>query len=41
MTRKIAPLRCAPDAVRIDTTGHDIDACVAMLRAVVEEKLGV
>ena len=38
-TRAIAPLRCAPDAVRVDTSDHDIDACVAMLLQIVREKL--
>ncbi|MBQ1282119.1 MAG: (d)CMP kinase [Oscillospiraceae bacterium] len=40
-TRAIAPLRCAVDAVRVDTSAVGIEESVAMLRAVVREKLGI
>ena len=39
MTRKIAPLRCAPDAIKLDTTGLSIDASVQRLADIVQEKL--
>ena len=39
MTRKVAPLRCAPDAVRLDTTGLSVDESVRRLAAIVQEKL--
>lgn len=40
-TRAIAPLRCAPDAVRVDTSDCDIDESVRRILAVVEEKLAL
>ena len=38
-TRAIAPLRPAPDAVTVDTTGNDFEQSVSQLRSVIEEKL--
>ena len=38
-TRAIAPLRPAPDAVTVDTTGNDFGQSVSQLRSVIEEKL--
>ena len=40
-TRAIAPLRCAADAVRVDTSAVGIEESVAMLRDVVRDKLGI
>ena len=40
-TRAIAPLRCAPDAVRVDTSDCDIDESVRRILAVVEDKLAL
>jgi len=40
-TRKIAPLRCAKDAMCLDTTGKSIDESAALIRSVVREKLGL
>lgn len=39
-TRAIAPLRCAPDAVRLDTSGMDLDAAEAAILEIVRKKLG-
>ena len=36
--RAVAPLKMAKDSVKVDTTGMDIEAVVAAIRAVVEEK---
>lgn len=38
-TRAIAPLRAAPDAVTVDTTGNDFLQSVEQLYRVIEEKL--
>ena len=38
--RKVAPLKIARDSVKVDTTGMDIDAVVAEIRRIVEEKTG-
>ncbi len=40
-TRAIAPLRQAPDAVLLDTTGLDIPQALAAMRAIVKEKTGL
>ena len=40
-TREIAPLKQAKDAVLVDTSGMDVDAVVAHIRALVVEKVGV
>lgn len=40
MRRKLAPLKPAEDAVRIDATGMDVEAVVAAMMAVVAEKCG-
>lgn len=40
-TRAIAPLRCAPDAVRVDTSDCGIDESVRRILAVVEDKLAL
>ncbi len=40
-TRAVAPLRCAPDAVRVDTSDCGIDESVRRILAVVEEKLAL
>ncbi len=37
--RKVAPLRCAPDAVRLDSTGLTIAQTVEKLEEIVREKL--
>lgn len=39
-TRAIAPLRCAPDAVKLDTSGMDLDAAEAAILEIVRQKLG-
>lgn len=39
-TRAIAPLRCAPDAVKLDTSGMDLDAAEAAILEIVRKKLG-
>lgn len=39
-TRAIAPLRCATDAVRLDTSGMDLDAAEAAILEIVRRKLG-
>lgn len=39
-TRAIAPLRCAPDAVKLDTSGMDLDAAEAAILEIVRRKLG-
>ena len=39
-SRKIAPLKCARDAVRVDTTGMDAEASAARILEIVQEKLG-
>lgn len=39
-TRAIATLRCAPDAVRLDTSGMDLDAAEAAILEIVRRKLG-
>lgn len=40
-TRAIAPLRCAVDAVRVDTSDHGIEECIEMLLAIVREKIAI
>lgn len=37
--RAAAPLKAAPDAVRLDTTGNTLEETVTLLRAMVEERL--
>ena len=39
-TRAIAPLRCEPDAVKLDTSGMDLDAAEAAILEIVRRKLG-
>lgn len=39
-TRAIARLRCAPDAVKLDTSGMDLDAAEAAILEIVRRKLG-
>ena len=39
-TRAAAPLRQAEDALLVDTTGHDLEASLAMILQSVREKLG-
>ena len=39
-TRAIAPLRCAPDAVKLDTSGMDLDAAEAAILEIFRRKLG-
>ena len=39
-TRAIAPLRCAPDAVKLDTSGMDLHAAEAAILEIVRRKLG-
>jgi cytidylate kinase len=39
-TRTVAPLRPAADAVTVDTTGIGIEAVVAQVRRIVDERLG-
>ncbi len=39
-TRAIAPLRCAPDAVKLDTSGMDLDTAEAAILEIVRRKLG-
>jgi cytidylate kinase len=38
--RKVAPLRPAPDAIVLDTTGMSVDAQVEAVLKAVEEKIG-
>ena len=38
--RAIAPLRCAPDAIRLDTSALTVDESVAAMLSIVREKLG-
>lgn len=39
MHRTYSPLRCAPDAVRVDTTGMDIPAVVDTLLSIIQNKI--
>lgn len=39
--RKIAPLKCAPDAVRLDTSELDLAGSVAAIRKIIKEKIGL
>lgn len=39
-TRAIAPLRCAADAVKLDTSAQTVDESVAAVLAIVRERLG-
>ena len=39
-TRAIAPLRCAPDAERLDTSEQTVEESVAAMLAIIREKLG-
>ena len=39
-TRMVAPLRCAPDAVKLDTSGNTIEQSIAEILAIVRRKLG-
>ena len=41
MNREIAPLKCAVDAVRLDTSDLDIDQSVAAMKEIVKGKLGL
>lgn len=38
--RAVAPLKAAPDAVKLDTSGNEIDQSVAEILAIVRRKLG-
>jgi cytidylate kinase len=38
-TREVAPLRPAPDAIRLDTSDLDVDAAIAEAIRLVEERL--
>ena len=39
-TRAIAPLRCAPDAVLLDTSEQTVEESVAAMLAIIRQKLG-
>lgn len=39
--RKVAPLRCAGDAVRLDTSGKTIEQSAELIRSLIREKLGL
>lgn len=39
-TRAIAPLRCAPDAVRLDTSEQTVEESVAAMLAIIRGRLG-
>ena len=39
-TRAIAPLRCAHDAVTLDTSEQTVEESVAAMLAIIREKLG-
>ena len=39
--REIAPLKQAKDAVKVDTTGLDIEGVLAQIKKIVKEKIGV
>ncbi len=39
-TRKVAPLRCAADAIRVDTSRMDIPTVIDTVMKIVEEKIG-
>ena len=39
-TREIAPLRCAPDAIRVDTSKLNLQQSIDHLLAIIREKLG-
>lgn len=38
-TRAVAPLRCAPDAVRLDTSEQTVEESVAAMLSIIREKL--
>lgn len=38
--RKIAPLKCAPDAVKLDTSGYSIEESAAAIQDIIRKKLG-
>lgn len=40
MHRAVAPLKCAPDAIRVDTSEMDTEQTVAHLLALVRERMG-
>lgn len=39
--RKVAPLKQAKDAVKVDTTGNTLDQSISLLRGIIREKLGL
>ena len=39
-TRAVAPLKCAPDAVRLDTSELTIEESAAAMEKIVKERLG-
>ncbi len=39
--RAIAPLKCAKDAVKVDTSALDIDGVLEAIKTVVKEKIGI
>jgi cytidylate kinase len=41
INRPIAPLKQAKDAVKVDTSGLDIEGVVTAIKAIVNEKLGL
>ena len=41
MNRAIAPLKQAKDAVKVDTSGLDIEGVVEAIKAIVKDKIGV
>lgn len=41
MSRKTAPLRCAEDAVQIDTTGNTLEQSVEQIQTLIKERLGL
>ena len=41
MHRAVAPLKCAPDAVKVDTSDLTLEESAAALLAVIEKRLGL
>ena len=41
MHRAVAPLKCAPDAVKVDTSDLTLEESASALLAVIEKRLGL
>lgn len=40
MNRAVAPLKCAPDAIKLDTSGNSVEDSIEAMKEIIRKKLG-